>query len=235
VPILRPFDPDIDEQRRRRFSHAEQKQLISEYVQLRSLLENPMASMHVKVLQPMCQCCLRPWPERDDLVPNSFLPIYPPRDNTYLYPARIKPKRLYLPTYRLMLFHREPKWEILCYFCQQEMEDTETFHVVEESFQKYFCLEDESKGLPMWLRKHILELYGNQCFHCKKPLSLGTLTIDHIRPKSKGGDSRPTNLQPMCADCNNRLKGSADPQECYVFLDFLTRRPPSDSCSDMLW
>ena len=35
-------------------SHDEQVQLICEYAKRRALMENPMASLHVKVLEPIC-------------------------------------------------------------------------------------------------------------------------------------------------------------------------------------
>ncbi len=115
------------------------------------------------------------------------------------------------------------------------MDDLGVFHVVEESFQRHFCFEDESRGLPKWLRRHILDVYGNQCFMCNEELSISQLTIDHIIPKCRGGTSRPTNLQPMCAKCNNDSKKDADPEEHYIFLDFLLRSPPRDAYSGLIW
>lgn len=46
----------------------------------------------------------------------------------------------------------------------------------------------------------ICDYYGNKCLACgeQKPL-----TIDHIVPISKGGRNDITNIQPLCAYCNN--------------------------------
>jgi len=37
------------------------------------------------------------------------------------------------------------------------------------------------------------------CVHCG---STENLTVDHIKPQSKGGTHNPTNLQCLCFDCN---------------------------------
>ena len=56
----------------------------------------------------------------------------------------------------------------------------------------------------------ILEYYKNQnglCGYCDKPMTLdlgfiNTATIDHVKPKSKGGKSKPFNEIAACYDCN---------------------------------
>lgn len=75
MAILKPF---VDE-KWNRYSQDEQKDLIREYASLRKLLADPFASMHAKVLEPMCNSCLRPWPEADD-PPITYSPIHPPRE-----------------------------------------------------------------------------------------------------------------------------------------------------------
>lgn len=60
--------------------------------------------------------------------------------------------------------------------------------------------------------KLVLWYDWNHSFDDEKPLNLGMhkdlvagdvlMTVDHIRPKSKGGTNHPDNLQPMCAPCN---------------------------------
>jgi 5-methylcytosine-specific restriction endonuclease McrA len=75
--------------------------------------------------------------------------------------------------------------------------------------------------------KHILDCYGRQCFSCGTGLTACTLSMDHIIPRSKGGDDRPTNLQAMCGTCNNAHKKDAPPETAHIFLDFLTRPTPA--------
>jgi len=101
MPLLSPFSFEKEDTWRRRFSHEEEKGLIREYAGLRLLLKDPMTSMEVKVLQPICHNCLRPWPEPDD-PPLSFgVRIHPPRELSYLYPPKAKPRRTYLGRVRI--------------------------------------------------------------------------------------------------------------------------------------
>jgi hypothetical protein len=52
-------------------------------------------------------------------------------------------------------------------------------------------------------RKEIFERDGNKCVVCK---STESLTLDHLKPKSKGGGDEDSNLQTLCRRCN-QLKG----------------------------
>lgn len=47
----------------------------------------------------------------------------------------------------------------------------------------------------------LLEKYNFKCVECG---SVENLTIDHIKPASKGGDDNDSNLQIMCRSCNSR-------------------------------
>ena len=42
--------------------------------------------------------------------------------------------------------------------------------------------------------------------------------LDHIYPRSRGGDNRPSNLTPACRNCNSS-KGARTPQEWFDSLD----------------
>ena len=55
-------------------------------------------------------------------------------------------------------------------------------------------------------RQHILAFWGNKCAYCREPLGRSG-TLDHVRPKSKGGETRRSNLVACCYACN-MSKGS---------------------------
>lgn len=58
-------------------------------------------------------------------------------------------------------------------------------------------------------RKNILRRDNHRCQYCSR--SDLTLTIDHIMPKSKGGDDSWENLVAACVKCNNK-KGDRTPE-----------------------
>ena len=56
------------------------------------------------------------------------------------------------------------------------------------------------------------------CQYCGKGTkNKSSLTIDHVMPKSRGGDSSWTNLTTACARCNT-LKANKTPKECRMNL-----------------
>ncbi len=64
-------------------------------------------------------------------------------------------------------------------------------------------------------REYVLEKWGRSCAYCDAENV--PLQLDHVRPKSKGGSSRPTDLVPACGPCNQR-KG-AQPVETFLKRD----------------
>ena len=62
------------------------------------------------------------------------------------------------------------------------------------------------------INEYLLELAGRKCTYCGA--SNVVLVTDHIRPKSRGGSSRPDNLCKVCEPCNqkkgNLLPGSKE-------------------------
>src|SRR3954463_13334313 len=43
-----------------------------------------------------------------------------------------------------------------------------------------------------------------RCQYCGDKQSLSQLTLDHIMPRSRGGDNSPVNVVTACIECNNR-------------------------------
>lgn len=50
----------------------------------------------------------------------------------------------------------------------------------------------------------VLRTYGNRCARCGATQKRRALSMDHIRPVSKGGLTTLDNLQPLCHRCNSR-------------------------------
>lgn len=64
-------------------------------------------------------------------------------------------------------------------------------------------------------RRNILRRDNHKCNYCGRGDL--PLTIDHIKPKSKGGDDSWENLVAACLPCNNR-KGDRTPDEADMKL-----------------
>lgn len=59
-------------------------------------------------------------------------------------------------------------------------------------------------------RKSIKDAWGNRCCFCgEPPISNRSLTIDHLKPRSKGGEDISRNCLPACLK-HNQSKGSQD-------------------------
>ena len=70
-------------------------------------------------------------------------------------------------------------------------------------------------------RKNILLRDHSTCQYCGKHLPPSELTLDHVYPRSRGGESTWDNLVACCKRCNHR-KGSRTPEEAAMHL---RRRP----------
>jgi len=56
-----------------------------------------------------------------------------------------------------------------------------------------------------------------RCQYCGEKRPAGELTLDHILPRSRGGDNSPVNVVTACVACNNR-KGDRTPAEARMPL-----------------
>jgi len=66
-------------------------------------------------------------------------------------------------------------------------------------------------------RKNILMRDRYTCQYCHRTLPSGELTLDHVIPRSRAGESAWENLVACCHGCNNR-KGSRTPEEAGMKL-----------------
>ena len=66
-------------------------------------------------------------------------------------------------------------------------------------------------------RKNILMRDRYTCQYCHRTLPSGELTLDHVIPRSRAGESAWENLVACCHGCNNR-KGCRTPEEAGMKL-----------------
>ena len=66
-------------------------------------------------------------------------------------------------------------------------------------------------------RKNILMRDRFACQYCQKGGNSAQMTLDHVQPRSRGGESSWENLVACCHTCNNR-KGSRTPEEAGMKL-----------------
>lgn len=55
-------------------------------------------------------------------------------------------------------------------------------------------------------RRHCMDKWGWNCVYCRTALNIGSVTFEHVVPRSKGG-GRSNNLVPACVRCN-MLRGN---------------------------
>lgn len=63
-------------------------------------------------------------------------------------------------------------------------------------------------------RQQIFEAWNSECAYCGVPAD----TLDHVKPRHKGGNTVASNLVPACRKCN-RSKGSEDWQDWFLRHD----------------
>jgi len=59
----------------------------------------------------------------------------------------------------------------------------------------------------LW-RRAIKEHFNCQCVYCGETYEFNELTLDHVKPRSRGGQDLTTNVVPACKKCNQG-KGSS--------------------------
>ena len=67
--------------------------------------------------------------------------------------------------------------------------------------EMYTTRRVRSTYINMKLRKDVLKKYKHTCQYCE---AKDNLTIDHIKPVSKGGLTKFDNLQVLCKSCNSK-------------------------------
>ena len=90
----------------------------------------------------------------------------------------------------------------------------------------------EYRRIPMQARslsrKNIMMRDRYTCQYCHRTFSTNELTLDHVIPRSRAGETTWENLVAACRSCNHR-KGSRTPEEAHLRLI----RPPFEPRSDV--
>ncbi len=80
---------------------------------------------------------------------------------------------------------------------------------------------NSSEAKRLW-RTAIKEAWGNRCSYCGgTPIDDKSLTIDHVKPKARGGEDMTSNCIPACRRCNGD-KGSSEWLAWYRMQPFYT-------------
>jgi 5-methylcytosine-specific restriction endonuclease McrA len=79
-------------------------------------------------------------------------------------------------------------------------------------------------------RRNIFARDHNQCQYCGKKFSTTELSLDHVTPRSQGGQSTWDNIVCACINCNVR-KGGRTPKQAHMTL---IRKPEKPKRSPML-
>jgi 5-methylcytosine-specific restriction endonuclease McrA len=79
---------------------------------------------------------------------------------------------------------------------------------------EYRRIPHQSRALS---RKNILMRDRYTCQYCHRVLPSSELTLDHVQPRSRGGETSWENLVACCHPCNNR-KGNRTPDEAGMRL-----------------
>ena len=66
---------------------------------------------------------------------------------------------------------------------------------------------DMKNAVPPHARRHLYEAQDGRCNGCGNAYKPRDLTLDHIKPESKGGSNDIENLQLLCHNCNS-IKGN---------------------------
>ena len=74
-------------------------------------------------------------------------------------------------------------------------------------------------------RRNVFARDGNRCQYCGKRFATSELSLDHIRPRSQGGEMSWENIVCCCVECNSR-KGGRTPQQAGMRL-VRVPKPPS--------
>jgi 5-methylcytosine-specific restriction enzyme A len=83
--------------------------------------------------------------------------------------------------------------------------DQQTFFLVQVSPETVQREKDKARALrkTRWWQR---QMDRGICYYCRNPLTRDQVTLDHIVPLIRGGQSNRSNVVPACKSCNSRKK-----------------------------
>jgi 5-methylcytosine-specific restriction endonuclease McrA len=131
----------------------------------------------------------------------------------------------------------DPAWSCIRCHCALRPWDGDDVYIARKHLEEDHSLPTETgtKRTPCEaMRSLVLELYEHECFGCGVTATAAKLTIDHIIPRSRGGDAAFRNLQPLCEVCQQK-KADQEGEELYVSDNIYFRSPAADSYDGLFW
>jgi len=130
----------------------------------------------------------------------------------------------------------DPEFSLHCKRCDNSLRpwNGDDIYIVDYHLEEHYGIPIETPGKKdpsKKVCKKIKELYDLKCFKCGKK---GRLHIDHIMPRSCGGDAAFRNLQPLCEKCG-QVKADQLPKEVCVYLNMYFNEPTADSYEGLFW
>ncbi len=95
---------------------------------------------------------------------------------------------------------------------------------------RLFAYEKMPKHTVKFNRRNIFARDNNQCQYCGRKFPTTELSLDHITPRSQGGQSTWENIVCACINCNVR-KGGRTPKQAHLSL---IRKPEKPKRSPLL-
>jgi 5-methylcytosine-specific restriction endonuclease McrA len=95
---------------------------------------------------------------------------------------------------------------------------------------RLFAYEKMPKHTVKFNRRNIFARDNNQCQYCGRKFPTPELSLDHVTPRSQGGQSTWENIVCACVNCNVR-KGGRTPKQAHMSL---IRKPEKPKRSPLL-
>lgn len=105
-------------------------------------------------------------------------------------------------------------------FSEQTMRSAEEEHLIPSVLRLHSGVRRPTPELKI-SRKSVLARDGYTCVYCG---SRESLTLDHVFPRCRGGETSWENVVCSCLKCNNK-KGNRTPSECGLRLPHPPRKP----------